>query len=725
VTVRAPHAATAADIDPMPRRPDANGKGLLDHHRKELHASGISDELIAKAGIYSEASYNDLSAIVGWKSIDRKAAPAIVFPHFKPDGSRSGYHTIKPAVPIKRGDRESKYLAPSKQPPQPYFPPGTQAVLTEPTAELLITEGQKKALAADQHGFHCIGLLGVWNWKSGSAEELLPELRSVAWKGRNVRIAFDSDAVDKKPVRDAETRLAAGLTALGAIVKVVRLPGGPAQQDGSREKVGLDDFLVAHGPAALRKLLDAAVDPDDVDPIEMKADARDMDPASEAEKLLHNTERDGSPRLIFHRGAFHWWRHGCYSEQQTTEVRASVTRHANAGYRHVTTGTTSNLLDQVRAASLVPGYVEPNTWLGNPPLMCNTPFPTADLLVTRKQIIHLPSFVGAREHAVKNTPAFYATAALPFELDPNAPPPTLWLQFLDQVLPDDPQSQELIAQWFGYCLTRSTAKQKILFLKGATRSGKGVILRVLRALVGEHNAAGPTLSSLTTNFGLWALLGKSVATISDARLSGRVDQAIITERLLSISGEDTLTIDRKNLEPVTAKLDCRIVIASNELPKLNDASGALVGRLLVIPFTESFLGREDDGLTTRLLSELPSILLWAIGGWKRLQEVGRFVQSDSALEELNDLADLSSPVRAFVKDCCEVGPGHETPIPDLFAAWKVWCEKKNREHPGTEQVFGRDLGAAMPGLKRGSRRDGTDRWRVYVGIGLRGRPRPL
>jgi len=44
---------------------------------------------------------------------------------------------------------------------------------------------------------------------------------------------------------------------------------------------------------------------------------------------------------------------------------------------------------------------------------------------------------------------------------------------------------------------------------------------------------------------LWsvAAVNKSLAIISDARLSGRTDQAIVTERLLSISGEDSLTID--------------------------------------------------------------------------------------------------------------------------------------------------------------------------------------
>src|SRR5262249_22423601 len=148
--------------------------------------------------------------------------------------------------------------------------------------------------------------------------------------------------------------------------------------------------------------------------------------------------------------------------------------------------------------------------------------------------------------------------------------------------PGDPEAVALLQQWFGYCLAPDTSQQKILLVVGPKRSGKGTLARVLRRLVGEANAAGPTLAGLATNFGLQALLGRTVAVVSDARLSGRTDAAVVTERLLSISGEDAVTIDRKYLSHVTTRLAVRFVILTNELPRLADSSGALVGRLLVL-----------------------------------------------------------------------------------------------------------------------------------------------
>src|SRR5262249_17581739 len=217
------------------------------------------------------------------------------------------------------------------------------------------------------------------------------------------------------------------------------------------------------------------------------------------------------------------------------------------------------------------------------------------------------------------TPQFFTFNAIDYDFHMHVPPPLAWLEFLSHVWPNDAEAVRALQEWFGYLLTADTSLQKILMMVGPKRSGKGTIARVLRALVGPDNVAGPTLASLGWDFGLQPLLNKSVAVIADARLSGRTDGAIVTERLLSISVEDALTIDRKHLSSVTVKLPTRFVILTNELPRLGDASGALAGRFIVLRLTRSWYGQEDHRLTDRLLGELPGILLWAVEGWKRFR----------------------------------------------------------------------------------------------------------
>jgi putative DNA primase/helicase len=259
----------------------------------------------------------------------------------------------------------------------------------------------------------------------------------------------------------------------------------------------------------------------------------------------------------------------------------------------------------------------------------------------------------------------------------------------------------------------------LLLLVGPRRSGKGTIARVMRAVVGEANVAGPTLASLSTNFGLWPLLGKTLAIVSDARLSGRTDQAIVVERLLSITGEDALTVDRKHQEPVTGKLLTRLMILTNELPRLGDASGALSGRMIVLRMSESFYGREDIALTDKLLAERPGILLWAIEGWRRLRERGHFVQPAGGDDLRQQMEDVASPVGAFVRECCEIGTASQVEIEAIYRAWRSWCEREGRNEPGTQQTFGRELRAAVPQIRRRQGREGDDRYRFYEGIALR------
>ena len=227
------------------------------------------------------------------------------------------------------------------------------------------------------------------------------------------------------------------------------------------------------------------------------------------------------------------------------------------------------------------------------------------------------------------------------------------------------------------------------------------------------------MASLGFPFGLAPLIGKTLAIIGDARIGSQTDSSIVAERLLSVIGEDSISIDRKYLSSVRIKPTVRFVILSNELPRINDASGALAGRLLTLILKESFYGREDTELFDRLRSELPGILLWAIQGWHRLRQRGRFIEPDSSAEARRDLEDLASPIGAFVKDCCRLGDALSVDGQELFEKWREWATDQGREHPGTSAVFFKDLRAASPRLRVRRARDGTRRIKIYEGIGLR------
>ena len=270
----------------------------------------------------------------------------------------------------------------------------------------------------------------------------------------------------------------------------------------------------------------------------------------------------------------------------------------------------------------------------------------------------------------------------------------------------------------GYVLSGGTAQQKIFMLVGPKRSGKGTILRVLTALLGVENVAAPTLSSLATNFGLQPLVGKPLAAISDARLGTRSDALVAVERLLSISGEDAITVDRKYRDPWTGRLPTRFVVLTNEIPHFKDASGALAGRFVILALANSFYGHEDITLTNKLLDEASGIFNWSLEGLDRLASRGHFIQPTTAENALRHLEDLASPVSAFVRDRCTVGGELVVAKDELWKAWREWCSEEGAQ-PGTRALLVRDLRAAVPGAlpQRPRRSDGT-REHVIAGLAL-------
>ena len=349
-------------------------------------------------------------------------------------------------------------------------------------------------------------------------------------------------------------------------------------------------------------------------------------------------------------------------------------------------------------------------WISNDPGICPT-----EIIACTNGLLHIPS-----RRLLAHAPDFFNLVDVPFPYDASAPEPAEWLEVSRTRFGAMTRKQlNTLQEIFGYFLTSDTSQQKLFLLVGPTRSGKGVICRVLRHLLGSENVPGPTLASLSSNFGLAPLIGKQLAIIADARIGARSNQQIIAERLLSISGEDSLTIDRKYLSSWTGRLPVRFLIASNELPDLADVSGALAKRFNTLVLTKTFYGREDHGILKRVLTELPAILIWALDGRDRLIKRGHFVQPSSSSEVTQELEDFSSPIKAFLRDDCIVGEDQAVEVDELYQKWACWCVINGREKPGTKQTFGRDLRAAPPGLRMRQPREGGSRKRLYEGVGLK------
>lgn len=441
-------------------------------------------------------------------------------------------------------------------------------------------------------------------------------------------------------------------------------------------------------------------------------------PMTSARRLLNDRFVVSAGQVLHrHAGVFYGWTGTHYVEIPDRFINADIYHFLDCAQIETPHGLSRFQANRSRVAEvqsalgalafLSDAYRSPS-WLDDAPDL-----PPSEIIACENGLLHFPT-----RELMPHTPKFFTVNAIDYPYTPKAAPPLQWFSFLRQLWGDDTQSIDTIQEVFGYCLVADTSHQKAFLLVGPKRSGKGTIARILEATIGQHNTVSPTLSSLGTTFGMQPLMHKRLAIISDARISGKTDTAVVAERLLAITGEDTITTDRKFLPAYTGKLDVRFLIISNELPRLSDASGALPSRMVVLMLKNSFYGREDRGLTGKLMAERPGILNWAIDGYERLCERGYFMQPESAREAIQDLEDLGSPIGAFIRDCCRVEPGRSVDCHTLYQRWKDWCGEHGRDHMGTQQTFGRDLRAAVPGLATRQTRQYGGIQRYYDGLGV-------
>lgn len=685
-----------------------SGEHLDPTHLVDLCASGLAEEIVCNAGLYS-ARDGGIANVLGWRMKAGHWGQGLVFPFRNADGSDGGYGRVKLDFP--RQDQRGKvikYESPPKQQNRAYFPPRFAEIFASSDV-VLFTEGEKKTLAAAQIGLCCIGLVGVWGFqqkrqhddrgKVFGTRQLIADISALSWRGKKTIIVFDSDVADRVDLQMAEYRLAELLTAKGAELSVARIPNV------GEGKTGIDDFLVHHGaggPAELRRLLDSAVKP------ELPKVSGPMDVA----KILVDQAFAcvTGLSLRYWRDDFWIFERSRYLKVPEAELSARVLGWLDERGFEAKPRYAADIVKCLASLCLVSFAAGMPCWLDGE--NHGTGWVSFQNGLFR---IGDPSNIESMAYTAR----YFSPWALEYAFKPEAECPT-WLSFLDDVLDGDAERIDLLQRWFGLLLTEDTSFQKLLLLIGPPRAGKGTVVRTIGAMVGRANCASPTLSGLATRFGLSSLLNKPVAIIPDAHIGRHADSVRVTEALKSVVGEDPQDIDRKYRDPLNSvRLPTRFVISCNELAHFTDPSGALAARLSVIPFFNSYVGREDRTLERRLVAELGGIVNWAIVGLARLRAEA-CLNVPSRSQAIHDgFKRLSSPISAFVDDCLEQHTSFPEATATVYTAWAGWC-RANGHQCGSESRFGERLRAVIPAIERTRRRaSGTAGERQYFYQGIR------
>ena len=460
--------------------------------------------------------------------------------------------------------------------------------------------------------------------------------------------------------------------------------------------------------------LDEVISPFEVGPTIDPKDQLEM--AQQFFEHCFNSEDGGT--LIHHQATWHHWTGKRYEVTSDDDLKAKLWKWLSScsffkkdklAAFQPSRNIVSGVMDALKAVANQSSALESPSWLNNGP---------SQIIAFDNGLLDVDEFLtSGRAEILPHTPRWFSPNCLPHRFDHKSECPE-WLSFLHEVFDGDQERIEALQQWFGYNLIADNRHHKIALLIGPPRSGKGTTLAVLSAMLGKHNISNSSLAALGGRFGLEPLVGRLAALIDEGHLGKFSDTSLILERLKAISGGSEQTVDRKGVTALSSvALKVRFTIAVNEIPRLSDSSAAMRSRLLVIPFFNTYEGREDVGLVERLLTEIPGITNWALSGLRDLKAKGRFSNPTAGEKILRDFVYLSSPVKAFLDECCEVDNEKDVKRNDLQLAWQVWCND-NGHVSGSIADFGRKLRAVVPKIDDVQRRTNGQRDRWYTGVCL-------
>jgi len=583
---------------------------------------------------------------------------------------------------------------------------GNRSVLPVSDLPILIVEGASDVLAALDIGFTAIG--------KPSAKGGVAELRQMPLAGKEVWVLGENDAGAGK---DGMEKTFVNLQNITDKLLCLMPPEGIKDLrqwvDSGLTQESLFTYMGQHGHS---KEEDPNIFPDDV--------ARTI-----AKRFLEQYEHNGIRTLRRQHGKWFEWGDGKYVSLEADDLRGRLYRFLDGKqYIHETKdelkvspykptkSRISDIIDALNAEYPVMG--EAPIWIeqrGRPD--------TRSLIAFTNGILDVDRFCQGETREDKlllePTPELFTVARLPYAYSTKS-----WSELNDHycetTFDGDADSIRLLAQWLGYNVVYDTSHEKFMIFIGPTRSGKSTVLTAMKAMIGKEQCGTTSMSLLANQFGYSSLEGKSSIIAGDVKGTLRrseMDAAL--EKILMITGRDSVPIRHLYTPQYDAELNCRFTMAMNDLPLFSDNSKAIVTRALILCFPNSYAGKEDFTLKDRLKKDAASgkLINFALWGLKDLRESGRFVEPEASVREKRQLVSLTSPVTAFIEESCLMSSNVSIGKDQLYEAYKSWCAYNNKKS-GTKVHFGRWLKQDLPTIKSVQKGSGVDREYHYNGVTL-------
>jgi putative DNA primase/helicase len=264
-------------------------------------------------------------------------------------------------------------------------------------------------------------------------------------------------------------------------------------------------------------------------------------------------------------------------------------------------------------------------------------------------------------------------------------------EFLRIVLPKDALS--IAEEFSGLLLVPDTSFAKCLVLVGEGGNGKSTFLKLVEALVGKENISYYSLHSIIEDrFTAAGLLGK-LANFHDELEQRALEN---TGAFKQIVAGDPIKAEEKNKAPFSFRPFCRLMFATNQMPRATDRSQAYFDRLLFLEFRNRIRATTGEILDYgRVLAETPGVLeaflVRAVAGLRRLMERGRFIPPASSIDAIEEYRRDCNSAYDFLRECCRTDdPNGWLAKNILYERYRAWSEDEGRK-PMSAREFARTV----------------------------------
>ena len=246
---------------------------------------------------------------------------------------------------------------------------------------------------------------------------------------------------------------------------------------------------------------------------------------------------------------------------------------------------------------------------------------------------------------------------------------------LDKLACHDKEIRSLLEEAFGYTFYRRNELRKAFVLTGEKHNGKSTYLDMILNVLGGENTSAVDLGELGDRFKTAMLFGM-LANIGDDIGDEFIVNPAIFKKLVS---GDRVNVEFKGKDPFDFSSYAKLLFSANNMPRIKDRTGAVIDRLIMIPFNAKFTSQDPDfdpyiKYKLRQDEAVEYFITLGIKGLKRVLTNQGFTTSEVVEKELEAYNEDNNPILLFFKELNATDIENQ-PTKDVYARYSLFCSE--------------------------------------------------